>query len=139
MTPQQLVNSVKQMISQNIQSTTNSATPYHLRAASIQTPSNVVSRNSIDVTLSRRLSNYATSLTPLDGTDPTNATEDLLSTAIYSRTSTNLFTFLRSMDFKTNYHDTNSTKKALHNNDTLNYHSKTKRIASFLTRIPKHI
>ena len=44
-TPQQLVNIVRQLISQNTQQNTNASTPYYLQAASTQTPSPVVRRN----------------------------------------------------------------------------------------------
>ena len=45
MNPQQLVNLVRQLNSQNTQQITNAPTPYYLQAASTQTPSTVVRRN----------------------------------------------------------------------------------------------
>ena len=45
-TPQQLVNNVRQINSQNTQQSTNVPTPYYLQATSTQTPSPVVRRNS---------------------------------------------------------------------------------------------
>ena len=44
-TPQQLVNIVRQINSQSTQQNTNAPTPYYLQAASTQTPSPVVRRN----------------------------------------------------------------------------------------------
>ena len=44
-TPQQLVNIVRQLNSQNTQQNTNAPTPYYLQAASTQLPSFVVRRN----------------------------------------------------------------------------------------------
>ena len=44
-TPQQLVNIVRQLNSQNTQQNTNTPTPYHLPVASTQTPSPAVRRN----------------------------------------------------------------------------------------------
>ena len=44
-TPQQLVNLVRQLNSQNNQQSTNTPTPYYLQAASTQTPAPVVCRN----------------------------------------------------------------------------------------------
>ena len=44
-TPQHLVNSVRQLNSQNNQQHTNVSTPYYLQAAYTQTPSLVVRRN----------------------------------------------------------------------------------------------
>ena len=44
-TPQQLVNFIGQLNSQNNQQATNASTPYYLQAASTQTPSPVVRRN----------------------------------------------------------------------------------------------
>ena len=45
-TLQQLMNNVRQINSQNTQKSTNAPTPYYLRAASTQTPSPVIRRNS---------------------------------------------------------------------------------------------
>ena len=78
-TPQQLVNLVRQLNSQNIQQPTNAQTPYYLHSASTQTPSTVVRQNtqmtypylggSVPMQQSSR---------PFDGTDPTYKTEDFL-------------------------------------------------------------
>ena len=78
-TPQQLVNIIRQLNSQNTQQTTNAPTPYYLQEASTQTPSPVVRRNAPmmypylggSVPMQQ-------SLRPFDGTDPTYTTEDFL-------------------------------------------------------------
>ena len=74
-TPQQLVNIVRQINSQNTQQNTNAPTPYY----STQTKSPVVRRNS------QMMYPYLggsvpmqQSLRPFDGTDPTYTTEDFL-------------------------------------------------------------
>ena len=81
-TPQQLVNTVRQINSQNTQQSTNVYiiyNPFYLQAASTQTPSPVVRRNTpmiypylgCSVPLQQ-------SLRPFDGIDPTYTTEDFL-------------------------------------------------------------
>ena len=78
-TPQQLVNIVRQLNSQSTQQNTTAPTPYYLQAASTQTPSPVVCRNT------QMMCPYLggsvpmqQSLKPFDGTDPTYTTEDFL-------------------------------------------------------------
>ena len=78
-TPQQLVNNVRQLNSQNTQQTINAPTPYYLQAASTQTPSPVFWRNT------QMMYPYLVgsvpvqqSLRPFDVNDPTYATEEFL-------------------------------------------------------------
>ena len=78
-TPQQFVIFVRQLNTQSTQQTTNALKPYYLQAASTQTPSPVVRRNtqmmypylggSVPMQQSRR---------PFGGTYPTYTTEDFL-------------------------------------------------------------
>ena len=78
-TPQQLVNIVRQLNSQNTQQNTNTPTPYHLTVASTQTPSPVVRRNTHMIY--PYLGGWVPmqqSLRPFDGTDPSYTTEDFL-------------------------------------------------------------
>ena len=70
---------MRQLNSQNAQQITNAPTPYYLQAASTQTPSTVVRRNT------QLMYPYLggsvpmqQSLRPFDGTDPTYTTEDFL-------------------------------------------------------------
>ena len=78
-TPQQLVNIVRQLNTQSSQQTTNAATPYYLHAASTQTPSLVVRQNSQKIYPYLRASvPMQQSLRSFDGTDPTYTTEDFL-------------------------------------------------------------
>ena len=78
-TPQQLVNIVRQLNSQNTQQTINAPTPYYLQVASTQTPSTVVRKNTPmmypylggSVPMQQSLRQF-------DGTDPTYTTEDFL-------------------------------------------------------------
>ena len=78
-TPEQLVNIVRQLNSQNAQENTNAPTPYYLQAASTQTPSIVVCRNApmmypylgVSVPMQQSLRSF-------DGSDPTYTTEDFL-------------------------------------------------------------
>ena len=78
-TPQQLINLVRQLNSQNTQQTTNAPTPYYLHVASTQTPSPIVCQN-------RRVMCFylggsvpmQNSLRLFHGTDPTYTTEDFL-------------------------------------------------------------
>ena len=78
-TPQQLVNIVRQINSQNTQQSTNVPTPYYLQAASTQTPSPVVRRKTpmMYPYLGGSVP-MQPSLRPFDGTDPTYTTEDFL-------------------------------------------------------------
>ena len=78
-TTQQLVKIVRQLNSQKSQQTLNAPTPYHLQAASTQTPSPVIFRNTemIYPYLGGSV-HMQHSLTPFDGTDPTYTTEDFL-------------------------------------------------------------
>ena len=77
--PQQLLNIARQLNSQNTQQDTNRPTLYCLKAASTQTPSPVVRRNTqmmypyLDGSVSMQQS-----LRPFDGTDPNYTTEDFL-------------------------------------------------------------
>ena len=78
-TPQQLVNIVRQICSQSAQQSTNEPTPYFLQAASTQTPSTLVRRNT------QMMYYYLGGSVPMqqslrqfDGTDPTNTTEEFL-------------------------------------------------------------
>ena len=77
-TPQQLVYIVRQINAQNTQNT-NAPTPYYLQAASTQTRSPAVRRNTpmIYPYLIGSVPVQQT-LRPFDGTDPTNTTEDFL-------------------------------------------------------------
>ena len=78
-TPQQLVNIVRQLNSQNAQQTTNAPTPYYLQAAATQTPSAVVRRSTqIMYTYLCGSVSMQQSLRPFDGTDPTYTTEAFL-------------------------------------------------------------
>ena len=78
-TPQQFVNIVRQPNSQNTQQTTNAPTPYYLQAASTQTPSTVVRRNTPMINSNLGCSvPMQQSLRPFDGTDPTYTIEDFL-------------------------------------------------------------
>ena len=78
-TPHQFVNIVRQLNSQSTQQTTNAPTPYYLQAASTQTPSLVVRRNTqIMYPYLGSLVPMQQSLRPFDGTDPTYTTEDFL-------------------------------------------------------------
>ena len=78
-TPQQLVNMVREVILQSTQQSTNVLTPYYLQAASTQTPSPVVRRNTPMMYpylgCSVPMQQY---LRPFDDTDPTYTTEDFL-------------------------------------------------------------
>ena len=78
-TPKQLVNVFRPLNSQNAQQITNAPTPYYLQAASTQTLSSVVRRNT------QMMYPYLGSsvpmqhfLRPFDGTDLTYTTEDFL-------------------------------------------------------------
>ena len=78
-TPQQLVNIVRQIISQSTQQSTNATTTYYIKAASTKTPSLVARRNT------QLMYPYLggsvpmqQSLRPFDGTDPTYKTEEFL-------------------------------------------------------------
>ena len=78
-TPQQIVNIVRQLNSQSTQQTTNAPNPYYLQAVSTQTPLLVVRRNA------QMMYPYLggsipmqQSLRPFDGTDPTYTTEVFL-------------------------------------------------------------
>ena len=78
-TPQQLVNILRQLNSQNTQLTTNAPTPYYLQAALTQTPSPVIRRNAFMMyPYSGGSVPMQQSLRPFDGTDPTYTTEDFL-------------------------------------------------------------
>ena len=78
-TPQQLVNTVRQINSQNAQQSTNIPTSYCLQVASTQTPSPVVCRNPqmMHPYLGGSVPKQQ-SLRPFDGTDPTYTTEVFL-------------------------------------------------------------
>ena len=72
-TPQQLVNIVRQINSQNAQRSTNVPTPYYSQAASTQMPSTVVRRNT------QMMYPYLGGSVPMQhGSDPTYTTEDFL-------------------------------------------------------------
>ena len=78
-TPQQLVHIVRQINSQNTQQNTNTPTPYHLQAASTQTPSPEVRGNTqMMYTYIGGSVPMQQSLRPFDGTDSTYTTEDFL-------------------------------------------------------------
>ena len=78
-TPQQLVNIVRQINSQNTQQSTNVPIPYYLEAASAQTPSPVVLRSTpMMYPYLGGLVPMQQSLRPFDSTDPTYTTEDFL-------------------------------------------------------------
>ena len=78
-TPKQLVNIVRQINSQNTRQSTNVPTPYYLQAASTQTPSPVVRRNTqMMYPFLGGSVPMQQSLRPLDGTDPIYTTEDFL-------------------------------------------------------------
>ena len=71
-TPQQLVNIVRQINSQSTQQSTNAPTPYYLQAASLQTPS-LVDRRKTQLMYPYLGGSIPMqqSLRPFDGTDPT--------------------------------------------------------------------
>ena len=78
-TPQQLVDIVRQLSSQNTQQSTKAPTPYCLQKASTQKPSPVIRRNAqlMYPCLGGSVP-MQQSLRPFDGTDPTYTTEDFL-------------------------------------------------------------
>ena len=76
-TTQQLVKTVRQINSQKTQQSTNTPTPHYLQAASTQTPSPVVLRNTqMMYPYLGGLVPMQQSLRPFDGTDPSYTTED---------------------------------------------------------------
>ena len=78
-TPQQIVNIVRQINSQSTQQSTNAPTPYFLQAACTQTLSPVFRRNTqMMFPYQGGLVPMQQSLRPFDGTDPTYTTEDFL-------------------------------------------------------------
>ena len=81
-TPQQLVNIVRQLNSQNTQQVTNAPTTYYLQAAATQPLSPVVRKNTqmMYPYLGGSLP-MQKSLRPFDGTDPTYTTEEFLNAA----------------------------------------------------------
>ena len=79
MTPQQLVNVVRNLNSQNSQQNTKAPTPYYLQVASTQTPSTLVHRNTqMMYPHVGGLVPMQQCLRPFDGSDPTYTAKYIL-------------------------------------------------------------